>query len=233
MKLHALFLSILLAVAGCEKSSNVTALQDETIGLANHYTKRFDELSRRVALLEQRGRSMVSIGQPQGLNDVRKLFVDTDKRLKELKTVASQVPAGIASAQKAPDPRVELIKLMGQTKLTLHKGDIEVTGNIDAVEQWLAYVEYRPKVASAEPAPQPRPDPENPDQPPGPMNKDPGAPTDAPKTDAPKDAPKTDAAKTEPKKDAPKTDAKTEPNKDAPKTESKKDAPKAGSGSAR
>jgi hypothetical protein len=228
MKLHRLLLTILL-VAGCEKSSNVAAMQDEVTGMTNHYKQRFDDLSKRVAMLEQRGRSMVSIGTPQGLNDVRKLFLDTNKRLAELKTAVAQAPGSLAQASKAEHSRVELIKLMGELDERFSKGETEVNAQIDQVEQWLAYVEYRPKVAAAEPVkeePKPQPTPENPE-----MKPEPGAMPnpDEPKPDAPKTDGKTDA-KAEPKKDEPKNPPKAEqPKKDAPK----KDAPKAGSGSAR
>lgn len=199
MKLHALLLSSLLAIAGCEKTSNVTAMQDEAAGLTSHYKVRLEELAKRISLLEEKGRSMVSIGQPQGLNDVRKLFLDTNKKLNELKMVVAQAPNSIANAAKAQDARTELIKLMGELTHRLEKGEIEVNANIDQVEQWLAYVEYRPKVAAAEPVPpanpmpQPKPEefPENPD----------GARKDAPKPDGKPDA----------KPDA-KVDAKPEPN---------------------
>ena len=61
MKLYRVILTILLA-AGCEKSSNVAPMQDEVTGMTNHYKQRFDDLSKRIATLEARGRSMVSIG---------------------------------------------------------------------------------------------------------------------------------------------------------------------------
>ncbi len=198
MKLHALILSSLLAVAGCEKTSNVTAMQDEVTALTNHYKTRFDELSRRITQLEQRGRSMVSVGMPQGLNDVRRLFLDTNKRLSELKTAVAQVPGSVNNATKGENPRVELIRLMGELEERFEKGETEVNANIDQVEQWLAYVEYRPKVAAAEPTEPPKPpepQPENPDMKPEPGAGSAAAP-DAPKPDAPKpDAPKPDAPK--------------------------------------
>jgi hypothetical protein len=219
MKLHALLLSSLLALAGCEKTSNVTAMQEEASGLANHYRVRLEELTKRISMLEQKGRSMVSIGQPQGLNDVRKLFLDTNKKLTELKMAVAQAPNSIANASKAPDARIEMIKLMGELKQRLEKGEIEVNANIDQVEQWLAYVEYRPKVAAAEPPPpmpQPKPEelPENPD----------GAMKDAPKPDGKVDA------KPEGRPDA-KPDAKPD-TKPAAKPDAKPE-PKPGAGSAR
>jgi len=186
----------LLAIAGCEKASNVAAMQDEVTGLTAHYKHRFDELQKRVGLLEQRGRSMVSIGAPQGVNDVRRLFLETNKRLTELKTAAAQAPKSISTAVKSPNARVELIKLMGELHERFEKGEIEVNAQIDQVEQWLTYVEFRPKtVAQVEPpkdVPAPPPAPENPDQ------KIDGAPTAGPPKATP---PKAD----EPKQDPPKT----------------------------
>jgi hypothetical protein len=163
MKLHALILTSLLAVAGCEKTSNVAAMQDEVTGLTNHYKHRFDELSKRISLLEQRGRSMTSVGTPMGLQDVRRLFLETNKRLAELKTAIAQAPNSIATAAKTDAARIELTKLRDELDERFHQGEIEVNAQIDQVEQWLAYVEYRPKVAAAEPPktePVPPPTPE-------------------------------------------------------------------------
>ncbi len=217
MKLHALILTSLLAVAGCEKSSNIAPMQDEITGMTNHYKLRFDELSKRIAQLELRGRSMVSIGTPQGLNDVRRLFLDTNKRLSELKTTVAQAPGSLATASKSESSRVELIKLMAELHERFEKGETEVNASIDQVEQWLAYVEYRPKVATVdvkdEPKP-PMPEPKKEEFPENPDMKNPGTP-------------KVTDGKTE---DVPKKD---EPKKDVPKKDEKKDVPKAGSGSGR
>ncbi len=225
MKLHALILTSLLAVAGCEKTSNVAAMQDEVTAVTNHYKHRFDELSKRISLLEQRGRSMTSIGTPMGLQDVRRLFLETNKKLAELRTAVAQAPNSIATAAKAETARVELTKLRDELDERFEKGEIEVNAQIDQVEQWLAYVEYRPKVAAAEPPkseptrpPTPEPTPENPDS----VKAD-GQPANAPKGgELKKDEPKKD----EPKKDEPK---KGELKKDEPKKgEPKKDEPKKG-----
>jgi hypothetical protein len=227
MKLHALILTSLLAVAGCEKTSNVAAMQDEVTGLTNHYKHRFDELSKRISLLEQRGRSMTSVGTPMGLQDVRRLFLETNKRLAELKTAIAQAPNSIATAAKTDAARIELTKLRDELDERFHQGEIEVNAQIDQVEQWLAYVEYRPKVAAAEPPktePVPPPTPE-----PTPEKVDDTKPAGTPAGDPPKVEPKKDEPKkVEPKKDVPKKD---EPKKDVPKKDEPKKQPAAGSGS--
>ena len=227
MKLHALILTSLLAVAGCEKTSNVAAMQDEVTGLTNHYKHRFDELSKRISLLEQRGRSMTSVGTPMGLQDVRRLFLETNKRLAELKTAVAQAPNSIATAAKTDAARIELTKLRDELDERFHQGEIEVNAQIDQVEQWLAYVEYRPKVAAAEPPktePVPPPTPE-----PTPEKVDDTKPAGTPAGDPPKVEPKKDEPKkVEPKKDEPKKD---EPKKDVPKKDEPKKQPAAGSGS--
>jgi hypothetical protein len=200
MKLHALILTSLLAVAGCEKTSNVAAMQDEVTGLTNHYKHRFDELSKRISLLEQRGRSMTSVGTPMGLQDVRRLFLETNKRLAELKTAIAQAPNSIATAAKTDAARIELTKLRDELDERFHQGEIEVNAQIDQVEQWLAYVEYRPKVAAAEPPktePVPPPTPE-----PTPEKVDDTKPAGTPAGDPPKVEPKKDEPKkVEPKKE--------------------------------
>ncbi len=145
MKLLFALITCLLAITGCEKSSNVTAMQDEANGLANQYKGKFDDLQKRITLLENRGKTMTTVGQPSGLIEVRKLFLDTSKRLADLKTAVTQATASIAATTKSEHPRVELIRLMGEYRERFEKGETEVTANLDAVEGWLAYVDFRPR----------------------------------------------------------------------------------------
>jgi hypothetical protein len=226
MKLKALILSSLLAVAGCEKSSNVAAMQDEVTAVTAHYKHRFDEMSKRLATLEQRGRTIVSVGEPTGLADVRRLFVDTNKRLVELRNSATQATGAISTAAKSENARLELTKLRDELHERFEKGEVEVNQQIDQVEQWLAYIAYRPTVTAAaeppktEPKPEPVPTPENPDQ-----AKPDGA--GAGSAEPKKDEPKKDAA--EPKKDEPKKEPAKEPaKKDEPKKVEPRPVPKPG-----
>jgi len=143
-----------LAITGCEKSSNVSALQDETTGIASHYAERFGDLGRRVSLIEQRGRSMASLGAVPGMLEVQKLFTGTTKQLRDLTTAAKEAPKEIATAAKSEHPREDLIKLKAELEHRFEQGDIAVTTNLDEIETWLTYVPLRPR---AEPTPPPPP----------------------------------------------------------------------------
>jgi hypothetical protein len=246
VKLHLL---LLLSFAACEKTSNVGPLQDEATGLTNHYKVRFDDLQKRVSLLEAKGRSMVSIGQPQGMVEVRKLFLDTTKRLNELKSAVTQASGQINLALKGDHPRTELIKLTSELRERFEHGETEVTAGLDQVEGWLSYVEYRPKLEPvAPPVDDKRPDGA------GGGNDGAGAGggTDAKPADAkPADAKPADAKPDDKKPDAKKdpsgsgaidkkpADAKPNAKKDDKKPDAKKDDKKpdakkdpSGSGSA-
>ncbi len=236
MKLSRVHLTpclLLISLAACEKSSNVGPLQDEATGLANHYKVRFDDLQKRVSLLEAKGRSMVSIGQPQGMIEVRKLFLDTTKRLNELKSAVTQASGQINLALKGDHARTELIKLTSELRERFEHGETEVTAGLDQVEGWLSYVEYRPKIDVPPPAPvddDKKPDGAGPDGAGGGAGGTDAKPTDAKPTDAkPVDAKPAD------KKDDKKPDAKPadkkDDKKDDKKTDAKKDDKKPGAGS--
>jgi len=160
MKL-SIFILASLAIAGCEKSSNVNALQDETNGIAHHYTERFDELQHRVSMIEARGRTMT--GNIPGMLDVQKLYVSTAKQLRELTGAVKEAPKSISNAAKSEHAREDLIKLKAELEHRFEKGDIEVTTNLDEIETWMSYVPYRPRVEPPPPAPEPTNEPPAPD----------------------------------------------------------------------
>lgn len=148
----------LLAVAACEKSSNVTAMQDEITGLNAQYKGKFDDLQKRVGLIEARGRAMAGGGTSQGMLEVRKLYIDTNKRLAELKQVVAQVGPQVAAAGKSENGRAELIRLQSELRERYYRGETEITANLDSVETWMAYIEYRPKMETPPPPPPAQPD---------------------------------------------------------------------------
>jgi hypothetical protein len=153
----------LLAIAGCEKSSNVNAMQEEANGLNAMYKGKFDELQKRVALIEARGRAMQGGGQSAGMLEIRKLYIDTNKRLAELKQSVAQATASVAAAGKSENARAELIRLQSELREKYGHAEIEITQNLDNVETWMAYIEYRPRVdPTVTPVPNPDPVPEQP-----------------------------------------------------------------------
>ena len=140
------YVVLLGSLAACEKSSNMGPLQDEATGLTNQYKGRFDDLQKRVSLLEARGRSMAAVGQVQGMVEVRKLFLDTTKHLNELRSAVTQAGGQINLAVKGEHPRTELIKLTSELRERFEHGETEVTAGLDQVEGWLSYVAYQPKI---------------------------------------------------------------------------------------
>ena len=170
MKLRSLAIVIasLASLFACEKTSDVPAMQDEANGIVSMYKPRFDELSKRVIALEQRGRMLPP--DPPGVGEARTLFVDTNKKLGELRGLIEQAPNAISTATKADNPRGELVKLMGEISGRLDEGQTEVNTNLDAVESWLTQTEWRPRGATPPPPvtpppptpePQPQPQPES------------------------------------------------------------------------
>jgi hypothetical protein len=163
---------MLLMLAACGKTSDLGPMQDEANGIANTYKPKFELLTQRVTALEQRGRTLRS--DSPGLADARKLFVETNAKLGELRTAVTQAPGAITTAAKAENPRAALIAVMGSLRHRFQLGHIEINANLDAVESWIAQSEWRPRTATP--------------QPPAPAPSDP-APTDPPASIPPAPAP--------------------------------------------
>jgi len=162
----SLLVVLMLLATACGKTSDLGPMQDEANGIATTYKPKFDALSKRVAALEQRGRTLTS--DAPGLNDARKLFVETNAKLVELRSAVTQAPAAITTAAKAEQPRAELIRVMGELRTRLQAGHTEVNANLDAVESWIAQSEWRPRTATPPaPPPAPIPEPGIPETPPG------------------------------------------------------------------
>jgi hypothetical protein len=234
MKLRNFLLITLLAAAGCEKSSNIGPMQDETASLANAYRSRFEELTKRYQQIDKAKRSDI-----EGNKEIKSLWTTTAKRLGELRNAAQQAQNSIAATTKSPNGSTELIRLQADLRERLSRGETEVVANLQAVESWLSMRAYAPKVVAVtdNPADSARIGDEMPKtgvhgdkEPPNPAKDEaiknareagiignvPDAKVDgtAPKAEAKADA-KTDAKKDAPKTDAPKKDA---PKKDVPKT---------------
>ncbi|MBS1119111.1 MAG: hypothetical protein H6Q90_1339 [Deltaproteobacteria bacterium] len=163
MNIRSFVVLTLLAIAGCEKTSDVGAMQDEASGIANTAKPRLEALKARVTMLEERGKTLTA--DSPGLGEARTLFVETNTKLVELRGLVAQAPTAIASAAKAEHPRGELIRLMGEMRERLDDGQAEITTNLNTVESWLASMEWRPKLAMAPapaaPTPTPAPTPES------------------------------------------------------------------------
>ncbi len=149
MNLRCLLVLTLLATAGCEKTSDLVAMQDEANAIALSSKPSLDALKARVTMLENRGKTLTA--DSPGIADARKLFVDTNSKLVELNAVVQAAPTKIKEAAVLEHPRAELIKVMGDLRERLDRGQLEVTTNLNAVESWLTSMEWRPRLAAGSP----------------------------------------------------------------------------------
>ncbi len=141
------FVLTLLVAVGCEKTSDISAMQDEANGIANASKPRLDALKGRVAQLMERGKTLTT--DAPGLNEAKNLFGETNTKLVELLGLVAQAPTAISEATKKENPRGELIRLMGEMRERLDDGEAEITTNLNTVETWMASIDWRPKMAMA------------------------------------------------------------------------------------
>jgi len=132
-----------LAILGCEKSSNVNALQEEATGIANEYAHRFEMLEQRTQLLGARADSMKAYGAVPEMDKARQLYQATASQLRQLQAATKTATTSIGNAVKSDNARIELIKLMAELEERFERGDTEVTAKLDEIETWLAYVPLR------------------------------------------------------------------------------------------
>jgi hypothetical protein len=182
MKLRAFALCIVLALyavvlAGCGKTSDLPAMQDEANGVVTMYKPRFEHLEKRVVALEDRSRRIPpqTVVDPASVKDVQRLFSEANTKLNEMKGEMASAANRIKAAATPPDeskpadanknPRTELLKLTGELRERFETGHTEINAKLDSVESWLATLEWRPLTATTPPPPPP-PAPE-PASPPG------------------------------------------------------------------
>jgi hypothetical protein len=156
-----LSLLVMLPLAGCEKTSDVGAMQEEMTSIAATYKARFDGLGTRFRSLDERSRKLqpAMVANAPDLNVLKKVAAETNNKLGEMRGLAQNVPAQIATATKAENPRAEMIRLLGDNTRKFSDGELEVNANLDRVEGWIAYLELRPSTPPAAPPPPPTPPP--------------------------------------------------------------------------
>ena len=181
----AVFASILAgALAGCGKTSDLAAMQDEANGIANTARTRLDSFTVRLRSSEERLRRVQQEAIPQpDLVAIRALVGTTSTRLAELQNLVRQAPTTIGDAAREPteaerkaaaganqavrNPRAALTKEMVAMRAKLEDGTTEVNRNLDLFESWIAYLELRPVVVAGAtpPASAPPPPPPSDEQP--------------------------------------------------------------------
>jgi len=180
----------MLAVAACEKTSDLPAMQQEMTGMVKSYAAKFDELEQRGSQLTQRIKSLPT--ESAALVDANNTLAEAGNRFRELHDVLGRVPNEIkaavtagkpdqlrqisdgllgSSAEKAPPPtelEVELGRTTDALRRRLEDGFVEINSALDAVDSTLALAENRPAA---------------------PATKSEAAKQDAPKTETPATAP--------------------------------------------
>ncbi|MEO8706510.1 MAG: hypothetical protein ABI867_41175 [Kofleriaceae bacterium] len=161
-RIVALVSVLMVPLAGCEKTSDVGAMQDEANGIAASYKARFEGLGTRFRTLDERSRKLppAAVAKATDLAILKRVAADTNNKLGEMRGLAQNVPAQIAAANKAENPRAEMIRVMGDLNRKFEDGALEVNANLDRVEGWISYLELRPIAPDVAPPPTPAPTPE-------------------------------------------------------------------------
>lgn len=136
MKLHIVVLSVLLAA--CGKANDVPALGAEAQGLVKNYAAKLEDLNTRANAIMQRGNA-IGVTTPQA-QTVSRMFSAAKGKLDELRNAVSAAPPEIDNATRAKD-KLAMQKLLDGYTEKFGNGFIEINGDFDAVESWLAFAE--------------------------------------------------------------------------------------------
>lgn len=128
--------------AGCDKSSDVSKMADETAGIVRSFSPRVERLRMRAERL-----------RPADPTTARTL-ADARATIEDLRQRIAQAPASInAVVQGGRTP--DAIKLLSTYRYELETGTIRARANVDAVEDqlWSRGVSGPPPVAATPAAP--------------------------------------------------------------------------------
>jgi len=176
---HWVLLAI-LAVAACEKTSDLPAMQQEMTGMVKSYAAKFDELEQRGSQLTQRLKTLPS--ESPSLIDANNTLAEAGNRFRELHDVLGRVPNEIKAAvtagkpdqlrqisdglmgnptEKAPptELEVELARANDALRRRLEEGFVEINSALDAVDSALALAENRPAAPATQKTETPAPAP--------------------------------------------------------------------------
>ncbi len=164
MKHLVLSLSLALAAAaGCSKTNDLPALEQDALSIAKYYQPRLDAMrDRLMAVLQQSGRVPKNL---PGSDDATRALVDARDKLAELdnlrKNIEKQAPALARDGKLA-----ELEKMVEDEDLRYREGTAFVHENLSQVESWLtnairatqaAQAGYQAQQAAGSAAPAPSP----------------------------------------------------------------------------
>ncbi len=148
--LSSLFLVSALAVAGCEKSTDLGHMQEETLSLVKLHATEVEVLQRRADALMARGRNLG--GDAPGIADAGRLLSEARAGLDQLRAQLTAAPSQLGNAAKSNDVE-EVQRASDEMIEKLDKGEIAVKANLAAVDGWLMNAENHTLTATAPPPP--------------------------------------------------------------------------------
>ncbi len=147
----SLFVSLVLAAAGCQKSHDLPRMQAEALAVVKLHGQEVDVLQRRADSLLARGRSLGN--SVPGIGDAGRRLADARGQLEQLRTLGSTAQSVLGAAVKTGEVE-QVEKTFDEMVGKLGHGTAAARGDLDAVETWLAYSERQPAAAApAVPAP--------------------------------------------------------------------------------
>jgi hypothetical protein len=149
--LSSLFLVTALAASGCEKSTDLGRMQEETLGIVKLHATEVEVLQRRADALMARGRNLG--GEAPGITDAGRLLSEAGVTLGELRKLLAGAPSVLG--EKVKDGKVDDVQRASDELIEkLDSGEVSVKANLAAVDSWLMNAENR-TVAAAAPPPTP------------------------------------------------------------------------------
>ena len=149
--LSSLFLVSALAAAGCEKSTDLGRMQEETLSVVKLHATEIEVLQRRADALMARGRNLGS--DAPGIADAGRVLSEARAGLDQLRAQLAAAPSQLGNAAKSADVE-EVLRSSDELIEKLDKGEIAVKANLAAVDGWLMNAENHTMTAAPPP---PRP----------------------------------------------------------------------------
>jgi len=151
-QLSSLFLVTMLAASGCEKSTDLGRMQEETLSIVKLHATEIEVLQRRADALMARGRNLG--GDAPGIADAGRLLSEARAGLDQLRAQLTAASSQLGVAAKSGDVE-EVLRTSDEMIEKLDKGEIAVKANLAAVDNWLMNAENRTAVMTPPPPARP------------------------------------------------------------------------------
>lgn len=145
------------ALTGCERSSNVNAMQDAAKSVIAHHAARIDALDQRAHAVDQQlARLPPTAAQHAGYGEMLALRNEAKQELASLHGQLRQAPNSVAASASQDATGRLLSGTITSLDERLDEASVLVNRRLDTVEGWLSYVDLTP-ATTAEPAVAPEP----------------------------------------------------------------------------